>query len=132
MPLQGIGQRGEVENFFCSRKVGSTREERVRDKNNSAMLSMLELLLGGRRDQALGIKTRGKFGNPPTDRVKGRRLSRGEGKVTLTGDSPSAHLCSPCVARLRVVRRHGGGEREGELDADFTSFLVPSPDTPAL
>ena len=39
----------------------------------------------------------------------------------LTLHSPVAHL----AREVRVLKRHGVGEREGELGADFTSIDLP-------
>jgi len=46
----------------------------------------------------------------------------------LTFRSPVAHPGSPwltLVARCECLKRHGVGEREGELGADFTSLVLP-------
>jgi len=47
----------------------------------------------------------------------------------LTLHSPVAHLGSPwltLLARCECLKRHGLGEREGELGADFTSIVLPN------
>src|SRR5271154_4022848 len=44
----------------------------------------------------------------------------------LTFHSPVAHPGSPwltLLARCEGLKRHGGGEREGELGADFSSIV---------
>ena len=46
----------------------------------------------------------------------------------LTLRSPVAHPGSPWLtqlARCECLKRHGVGEREGELGADFTSLVMP-------
>jgi hypothetical protein len=46
----------------------------------------------------------------------------------LTLYSPVAHLGSPwlvLLARCECLKRHGVGEREGELGADFSSIVLP-------
>jgi len=46
----------------------------------------------------------------------------------LTLHSPVAYPGSPwltLLARCECLKRHGVGEREGELGADFSSILVP-------
>jgi hypothetical protein len=46
----------------------------------------------------------------------------------LTLYSPVAHPGSPwltLLARCECLKRHGVGEREGELGADFTSLVLP-------
>ena len=46
----------------------------------------------------------------------------------LTLRSPVAHPGSPwltLLARCECLKRHGVGEREGELGADFTSLVLP-------
>ena len=46
----------------------------------------------------------------------------------LTLHSPVAHRRSPwltLLARCECLKRHGLGEREGELGADFTSLALP-------
>ena len=46
----------------------------------------------------------------------------------LTLHSPVAHPGSPwltLLARCECLKRHGVGEREGELGADFTSLVLP-------
>jgi hypothetical protein len=40
----------------------------------------------------------------------------------LTPHSPVAHP----AREVRVVKRHGVGEHEGELRADFSSIVLPS------
>jgi hypothetical protein len=47
----------------------------------------------------------------------------------LTLHSPVAHPGSPyltLLARCECLKRHGVGEREGELGADFSSIVLPN------
>ena len=56
------------------------------------------------------------------------RVSVHASHEALTLHSPVAHSGSPWVtllARCEVLKRHGVGEREGELGADFSSLVLP-------
>ena len=52
------------------------------------------------------------------------RVSVHASHEALTLHSPVAHPSLTLLARCECLKRHGVGEREGELGADFTS-LVP-------
>ena len=57
------------------------------------------------------------------------RVSVHESHEAFTLHSPVAHPCSPwltLLARCECLKRHGVGEREGELGADFGSLVLPS------
>ena len=56
------------------------------------------------------------------------RVSVHASHEALTLHSPVAHPRSPwltLLARCGCLKRHGVGEREGELGADFTSLVLP-------
>jgi hypothetical protein len=58
------------------------------------------------------------------------RVSMHASYEALTLRSPFAHPGSPwltLLARCEVLKRHGVGEREGELGADFGSLVLPRP-----
>jgi hypothetical protein len=49
----------------------------------------------------------------------------------LTLHSPRRSPWLTLLARCECLKRHGVGEREDELGADFNSIVVPSPKTPS-
>jgi hypothetical protein len=56
------------------------------------------------------------------------RVSVHASHEALTLHSPVAHPRSPwltLLARCECLKRHGVGEQEGELGADFTSLVLP-------
>jgi hypothetical protein len=57
---------------------------------------------------------------------RGAREMRGRPyPADLTSRLTSAHLVLTLFARCECLKRHGVGEREGELGADFSSIVLP-------
>jgi hypothetical protein len=66
------------------------------------------------------------FWDPSIERERAREHASHE---ALTLHSPVTHPGSPwltLLARCECLKRHGVGEREGELGADFTSIVLPT------
>jgi hypothetical protein len=78
------------------------------------------------RDEAVaqeGAQNSVKKGSPFWDLSK---VSVHASHETLTLHSPVAHPALTLLARCECLKRHGVGEREGELGADFSSVYAPT------
>jgi hypothetical protein len=73
------------------------------------------------------VKKESPFWDPS---IEGQRAREPRGAhPSLTRRSPCAHPGSPwltLIARCECLKRHGVGEREGELGADFSSLFPPT------